>query len=165
MKRLQSILFYLFAIPFSLIWIYLGATGVMEGQSSLSWPCTTGTIETVGVSSWSSRLHRNWKNRHSFLIHYRFTVTGAEKTGERITTDDLMYGSVFSVGDRGLTHLRTRYAPGTEVSVCYDPTDPQGSAVLQPGISFGSVVRLVGGVLVALIVVLPFTSTRFRQNT
>ena len=163
MKRLQSIIFYLFAIPFSLMWIYLGATGVMEGQSSLSWPCTTGTIETVGVSSWSSRLHRRWKDSHSFLLHYRFTATGAEKTGERITTDDLMYGSVFSVGDRGLARLRTRYAPGTVVPVCYDPTDPEGAAVLQPGISFGSVVRLVGGSIVALIVILPFVSQRFRK--
>ena len=160
MKRLQVILFYLIAVPFSLAWLYLGTAGLVEGWSSRSWPCSVGTVETHAVSSWNGR-HRD--PRHSFALTYSFNVDGVEMTGDRVTTDDLMYGDFFSVGDWGLTRLKASYPPGAKVTVCYDPANPSPSAVLQTGLSFGAVVRVTGGVLVALLVAVPLILPRLRQ--
>lgn len=142
------------------MWLYLGALGLREGLSSRSWPCSVGTVDTNAISSWEVRRRIQ---RHSFSPAYSFTVDGVEMRGERITTDDLMYGEFFSLGDWGLTRLKASYLPGAKVTVCYDPANPSRSAVLQTGVSFGAVVRFAGGLLMALLVALPLIVPRLRQ--
>lgn len=164
LKLLKSLLFYIFAVPFSLTWLYLGSLGIIEGVQSLSWPCVSGTVKSLGVMPYATKRWSTLATRHAFSLNYSFTTDGVERNGNRITTDDLLYGEVFTVSFRSIDRLKGQFVPGKEVRVCYDPNSPERSALLQPGISFGSLVRFVGGLLVALVVVLPRISPRFRRS-
>ena len=163
-KFIKSVVFYAIAVPFSLAWLYLGVMGLIEGWQSLSWPCVSGTVQRVGVSKYAPPQRQTLSSRYQFSLEYSFIANGTEHTGGRITTDDLLYGEIFTVGFRGIQRLTAQFAPGNEVKVCYDPAAPDNASLLQPGISLGSVVRFVGGLIVALVVILPRVSPRFRRS-
>jgi hypothetical protein len=143
MKLVTSLLFYLFSLTLGSLCLWRGIDGLEEGYRSSTWPCVDGVVERLGEVE-----HQTRRYMHGFevTVYYSFAHNDKRYEGARITTDDLFYGSVFLLGWAGREWLRREYAPGTHVSVCYDPAHPEESALLRPGIHGGSIARTIFGV-------------------
>lgn len=144
MKIVTSILFYLFSLPLGALCLWWGFQAVDEGYRSNSWPCADGIIERVSETPHLQGRRANWRG-YELSFAYSFSHNGTRYEGDRLTTDDLFYGSVFLLGIDIRNRLRSQYVPGTHVSVCYDPAVPAESAVLRPGIHFGAIFRTMTG--------------------
>lgn len=144
MKLVTSILFYLISLTFGAVFLWQGFQALDESYRSNSWPCVDGVIERFGeVHHWSRR--RALGRGFELTFFYSFNNNGTRYEGSRLTTDDLFYGPVFLLGFGARDRLRSQYAPGTRVSVCYDPAAPAESALLRPGLHFGAIFRTLMG--------------------
>lgn len=145
MRLVTSLLFYLFSLTLGSVNLWLGFQAVDEGYRSNEWPCVEGVIERFSnIEHWSRR--RPMLRGVELTFFYSFNLNDTRYEGHRLTTDDLMYGSVFLLGFSAADQLRSRYTPGTHVSVCYDPAAPAESALLDPGLHFGAILRTLIGV-------------------
>lgn len=145
MKLITSLLFYLLSLTLGSVNLWVGLQAIEEGYRSNEWPCVEGVIERFRKTDhWSHRYSRFRGSELTFF--YSFNLNDTRYEGYRLTTDDLFYGSVFLQGLQSGKRLLSRYAPGTQVSVCYDPAAPADSALLNPGLHFGAIVRTLIGV-------------------
>jgi hypothetical protein len=137
---MTSIVFYLIALTIGPIFLWQGVTALDESYRSNSWPCVDGVIERFSETPHSASRNSIVRG-YELSFFYSFAHDGTRYEGTRLTTDDLFYGPVFLLGSTARQRLRAEYAPGTHVSVCYDPVAPAASAVLRPGVHFGVIVR------------------------
>ncbi|MHC4082207.1 MAG: DUF3592 domain-containing protein [Planctomycetota bacterium] len=128
----------IWAILFLAVGIAITAFGVYRlriARASGQWPTVTATI----VSSDVETRHRSgdatgMRTERGFeylpRIVYEYSANGARHRADRITFDDLRFDSHLAAKT-----IADQYAPGTEVTVYYDPERPE-RAVLEPGLSW-----------------------------
>jgi len=137
----------LFPLPFflaGLALLYLAGQDFNVAHKSNQWPNTIGKIELSGVKeNWSTGSGIS-KRMYSANIKYRFIANKAEYVGDRVD-----FGSAGSMGrsvDADARALVSRYPPGEEVRVYYNPENPQ-EAVLEPGFATRSWMYALGGLV------------------
>ena len=109
--------------------------------ASRDWPSVMGRILETSVTSDLAVRAMTYSPR----VRYRYTVGGAEHTGERIG-----FGSTFGTSFRWVAEgTIERYHPGDPVEVRICPADSRLS-VLQPGPHWYTYASLLLGALVAL---------------
>lgn len=119
-------------IIFGLCFVGIGIGGLLWGLVLLSraadtarWPRARATIEKSWVSSY---LDGEGDRMYKPSVTYRYRVHGRELTARRIRIG----GTVRLSWSGPAEKLVQRYPEGAEVSIAYNPTDPQ-DAVLEPG--------------------------------
>lgn len=148
-KMLVNVVAYGAIFLFAAIWICMGVVSGIEGSESRSWPCVSGKIESAGLG-YVYADHRGRFSGYKFSIKYSFQVESHQYTGERISTDDMFFGDIFTMGSTLADKLKKTYKRGELVQVCYNPDSPENAAVLETGISHGSIARMAMG-LIALV--------------
>lgn len=128
---------------------YYGYRLIRRARASSEWPAARGQIESSAVDVEKERERDSDGNVHYDTkyvprIVYRYQVEGTDYYGEQLS-----YGSTSSGNASWAYRIRDQYPPGTEVSVYYDPGNPQ-EAVLQPGAKWTTYIVLGIGVLFAL---------------
>ncbi|MBA2542453.1 MAG: DUF3592 domain-containing protein [Deltaproteobacteria bacterium] len=135
-------------------WAFWANTDMRDGQATLKWPETTGTIaesKVVRTTSGSSSSgnsgraggHTSSSSSTSWNIEvsYRYEVAGQALSGERIG-----WGTKWSYGNERDAQAKLRQlAPGSKVAVFYDPRRPSQSLLVRGGATG----KLVAGVIMA----------------
>lgn len=104
-----------------------GASEILQGKASRSWPTTNGKVVSsqvvTQVVSRAGFSHRSYRPS----IHYEYDVDGRRFASERIRFGEM--------GDSNYVNTQSmvnRLARGTTVTVAYQPGRPETS-VLEPG--------------------------------
>lgn len=128
---------------------YYGYRLIRRARASTQWPAAQGQIEssTVDVERERDRdsdgdVH--YKTKYIPRTVYSYQVGGTDYIGEQVS-----FGRTSSSSPNWAYRLRDLYPAGTEVSVYYDPADPQ-EAVLQPGVKWTTYLVLGIGAVFAL---------------
>jgi hypothetical protein len=146
---------FIFKAIFSLVFVCAGVGLVMWGQNvvakskaSVDWPTVQGKVRSAEVLRETKRDTSSSTRRESTTyrpdIVYDYEVNGTPYSGNRV--------GVLHVGSsnpRKAEDVVARYPVGSEVTVFYDPSDPQ-TAVLEPGVSWFSYMPIVGGTVFVL---------------
>ena len=105
--------------------LLIGAHLYNKQRQSLSWPSTTGTVESARIAVTQC----DKSSSRSPVILYMYTVAGVEYRSDRVR---------FAAGSCGGDARETvdLYHAGATIRVFYDPQDPS-EAVLEPGVSGG----------------------------
>lgn len=137
-----------FAIFFGIVAIFVGWARVTHGATSLNWPTTDGEI-TYSQIERTTAPERTGTDRVQYRYHadikYEYTVDDVTYEGDQLAFADPPGGK----NDRGEQEARAaldRYPILQPVQVYYDPEDP-ATAVLESGISFGSITPFLAGLL------------------
>ncbi|MFM7276930.1 MAG: DUF3592 domain-containing protein, partial [Microcystis aeruginosa] len=138
LAKLLAILFGLVFATFSIPMIKQGYEELKNAQDSLNWPTTTGVIissETESSSGEDSTIsyHAN--------IQYQYTIGG-----KSYLSDQVSFGEFRSSDPEHARSIVRRYEKGQKIKVYFHPNYPDKS-VLDPGVSWGSYMILVGGVM------------------
>ena len=138
LAKLLAILFGLVFATFSIPMIKQGYEELKNAQDSLNWPTTTGVIissETKSSSGEDSTIsyHAN--------IQYQYTIGG-----KSYLSDQVSFGEFGSSDPEHARSIVRRYEKGQKIKVYFHPNYPDKS-VLDPGVSWGSCMILVGGVI------------------
>ena len=102
------------------------------GHACRSWPTVDGRILSgdvhlgTPITSYDSAAD----------IAYEYQVDGQSYQARRVD-----YGGRYSGRPGKITKGLLRFTPGSSITVYYDPSDPR-RAVLQPGVAFGTYIRL-----------------------
>ncbi len=106
-----------------------------ESEESLQWPSTPGTVTTSHAAR-HDRMGRSgsYETAH---ISYEYTVAGKKYKSTRFSFDNL---EKLATTDAQLQSVLERYPKGKELTVYYDPQDPQ-SSILFPKVTRASVVQ------------------------
>jgi hypothetical protein len=102
--------------------IYFGLWTVYYGYASASWPTAPGRVLSARASSSTS----DKKTSYSASVKYEFTVGDAQHPGWRVS-----YRS-HATSYEYVQDVLARFPVGQEISVHYEPGNPQRS-VLEPG--------------------------------
>jgi len=102
-----------------------------EAQEALDWPSVPGEILESEISP---RLAAGpgSDQTHSLSMRYRYLIDGQQLEGTRLHT----LPSELLSGDKA-REIQARFPVGAQVSVHYDPEDPQRS-LLEPGVALDS---------------------------
>ena len=108
---------------------------------SQSWPATQGRIRQSGVRS-----HTDSEGNTSYqaVADYEYVVGGTLQRSQRIT-----FGGSYGTHTH-CTELIQCYAPGSDVTVYYDPAQPDSAVLDRIPVSGTTSTALVGRVLFAL---------------
>jgi hypothetical protein len=110
---------------------------------SRSWPTVPGTVEACDVETRETR----YNTLYAVTARYVYEVAGRSYVGEGIGFRTPL------ISDKALAdRMASKYAPGTKVTVHYDPADPE-NAVLETS---GELGRAAGDWRVAICVGAPF---------
>ena len=135
---------------FSVVFVGAGVGLVVWGQNvlakskaSMEWPTVQGTVRSAEVLQEKERDRSSSTRRERITyrpdIVYDFEVNGTAYSGARVGVLHV------ASSNRGKADgVVARYPVGSEVTVFYDPGDPQ-TAVLEPGVSWFSYMPVVGG--------------------
>jgi hypothetical protein len=127
-----------------------GFRNLATARESNSWPTVRGTITASRVVRnvehyTDSDHHRRTRVVYHPQVRYRYAVDGQTFSGSRVTMGDYSSSS-----KRRARKICVHYPAGSSCKVFYDPDQPE-SAVLKAGMSFGTILPPVMGVLFALI--------------
>ncbi len=120
--------------------VFLGFSASKQlghARASSEWPTVSGKVLSSEVRTKRSRTSGSRKHgsrsrtTYHAEVHYEYTVDGRPYTADRVQFGE--YGSDNSSHAREIV---ARYAEGKQVSVHYDPTQPD-LAVLEPGVHGG----------------------------
>jgi hypothetical protein len=102
-----------------------GIWSMQRSTAARDWPVALGTINSVNLES-----HTDSDNSttHQVEISYSYTVSGVD-----YYSDQLAFGYAGSSSYQFHNEIYSELAPAKEVSVRYDPADPQ-TAVLSYGV-------------------------------
>jgi hypothetical protein len=154
------------ALLFLAVGIAITAIGVYRlriARAAGQWPTATATI----VSSDVETRHRSgdatgMRTERGFeylpRVAYEYSVDGTPYQSDRITFDDLRFDSYVAA-----KVIADRYAPGSEVSVSYDPQRPE-HAVLEPGLSWTAYLVPAFGVVLVLSTVAAWAVPSLREE-
>jgi len=123
-RLLFSLVFLIVAIG-ALWW---GATTARNASVSKNWPAVPGTITVsqVAISTDDDGTTYYADVQYKYVVNDRWYTADTVNFGE--------YGS----GSRSrVDKIVARYPPGSQAAVYYNPDDPD-TAVLEPGVSWGS---------------------------
>lgn len=141
-----------------------GLQKVRDAYASNNWPTTEGKV----LHSVVTYNIINWMQHYEQEVQYAYSVDG-----QRFTSNQIRLGSQRSAlpdspepsnetlrrfldDPRRVTQEGLRggsvvgYPPGKKVTVYYKPDDPQ-VAVLEPGVTVGTFMPLLGGIIIALV--------------
>ncbi len=115
---------------------FFGLPMYRRAQASLTWPTTTGTIQTSELQ----KSFQKGKTRYSPSVSYAYEVDGTPRTFNYIWASG---GD--SSGDQSRQQaVVDKYPVGSTVKVFYDPENPD-FAILEPGITATNSIVLGGG--------------------
>jgi len=139
--RMSYLLFGLALIAFG-----FGAWAALNGAATLRWPRAPAKIVDARLTLHlrQTRDRDQPDQRHTFAVHYQYTVAGRDYFGSGIEPYDL---GVQNSG--GAVKMRDRFPVGSTAQVAYNPNDPS-EAYLMPGPSSFSLILLGIGVAFAL---------------
>lgn len=134
-----------------LVVLALGIRNLRRAAATKAWQTTTGEVSSATVATRESTLSPTEdgeppkpRTLYRADVTYRYTVQGRAYEGRRVGFDDVELSS-----EGPAQAVVDRYAPGTQVTVSFDPANP-ADAVLEPGVSKASlVVPALGAALVA----------------
>ena len=153
----DPLLFGLFLLlPAALGWIITARawTALSRARASRAWQTTHGVVTAVSLRRVSGKTPY-----HEVQVAYDYWVDGDRYSGRR-----RLFTSwpVFSQPRKQADETAARYAPGTSVTVRYDPSDP-GEAVIEPrvdrwemGLNFGIGLFCLGLVFWGVLALLGF---------
>jgi Protein of unknown function (DUF3592) len=119
-------------ILFGLVLFGLGARNVWRAAACARWPTTGGTVLASGISN-DTTVDR--KTGATSVAYSAKIVFGYNVDGKDYTTETIYFGQVVGSGDSSEAELRRiRYAPGAQVKIFYNPSDPSIAAV-KPGVN------------------------------
>ena len=127
-------------------WGFMNLSTAMESRS---WPTAEGKIISSSVSKKSetytdSNRRRKTRTLYEAQVRYDYKVGGRSLIGGRITMADSSSSS-----ESRAKKIIKRYPPGSACTVYYNPDKPE-QAVLEAGITFGTLMIPGIGVLFAL---------------
>lgn len=140
------------------IGLLIGGGFVLDmALKSKEWPSVQGMVTRSEVQrSYSS----SSGSSHSSLMYSALVTYDYQVNGEKITGDNITFGTYSSSSPKGANQTVKRYPLGEPVKVYYNPKDPWNS-VLEPGAGAVSYILLgIGGVFFLLGVVLFLTLPR-----
>lgn len=112
-------------------YLWPGASDVISGIKSTSWPVVPGEISAKGIILKSSEpgtfLRSRRRTVYRVETQYTYEAEGRRLTGTRIFLKDVRWSSY-----RTAEEVLALYDRGTPVKVSYKPGEPE-TAVLQPG--------------------------------
>lgn len=124
--------------------ILFGINFLWEGYASKKWSVASGEIQSVHIKRDISRSNTTTTERHYLTITYHYEVEGIRYTGDRYSLGDGSTASKrFSVRSQAIAE-KAKYPIGGAIAVYYKPTEPS-SAILKPGINWGTTVPLILG--------------------
>jgi hypothetical protein len=145
-----GMLFFAIFLAFGLMGTYVGVSAYLDVQEVDDWPSTTGTVTDVGVSENFVSGHKGSSSHYEYYpqVAYTYQVDGATYYGNDLAKIQSSYQSYADAQG----HL-DQYGVGSEVTVYYNPDDPneavleqnsQTEALLFPGI--GALFLVIGAV-------------------
>jgi hypothetical protein len=153
MQNIGSSISGLVAIPFVIVAIVLIFLAIRSGRKasvSKSWPATTGKILAAGIEPRRSHSDGGTSTSYYPVVQYEYTVNGQRYLGNRIT-----FGMDVGYGWTGMAQRQiANYAPGANVAVFYDPSEP-GNAVLER--TGGTSSKILWVVAIFILVILAIT--------
>jgi hypothetical protein len=124
---------------------YWGWTIVQDARASSSWPTAAGAVISSEVSHSTDA---EGGDSYSPEVDYQYQVDG-----QNIINDQIKFGENSYDSRRRAEEIAANYPVGRQVTVYYDPEQPD-KAVLEPGVSAGSYIVLSIGVVFILIALL-----------
>jgi len=112
------------------------ARDIYFGWKSKRWPRTQGRVIEWGMDAGARPSYAD----NSAVVGYKYEVGGVRYTSRRL--DYAGRGAGINVN-----RVLARYSEGESVGVSYDPSKP-ARALLEPGIAFGNVLRLMCGLAI-----------------
>lgn len=118
------------------VMVGLGLWGLVSGLRSSRWPATIGAVTTCFCDETTKP---DGEVEHRLKLRYTYRVNAIDREGRRVRIS-------FSEESPEWIHDRVaRYPAGGEVTVRYDPGDPD-SALLEPGFAGSSLFFLAMGI-------------------
>jgi len=146
LSRTSTIVFGLALAAAGLVVGIVGINELTGADASASWPSVKGRVIVSqvkrGISSRGAGRNRRRSTSHTARIVYDYAVSGRKHIARRVS-----FGATSAKASAARAMVR-RYPKGAEVTVYYDPDDPD-RAVLEPGTSSGTYLPLGVGVLLA----------------
>ncbi len=138
-------------IAIALLVFYLGYDGMKLIWECGGWPTVSGTVISSDIrqsSEWERKGIKTGRDRTLYLpnILYNYEVKGNQYRSYRVFIE----GAVDYLGRGNARRIVNRYPPGKNVSVHYDPENPQ-MAVLETGIKFTHLLFPATGILFILL--------------
>ena len=128
-----------------------GGRDLMRARASESWPSVPGRIEESKVDEEYRNSGGNATTHYLAAVRYQYAVDGATHHGARIH-----FGDATSTIREDVQAIVDRYPPGQEVSVHYQPEQPD-VAVLEPGARGSTyLVPVIAAVLIVVGLAFPF---------
>ena len=127
MSPRAGMLFFGIFLAFGLMGTFVGISAYLDVQEVEDWPSTTGTVTDVGVSENYVSGHKGSSSHYEYYpqVAYTYQVDGATYYGNDLAKIETSYQSYADAQG----HL-DQYRVGTEVTVYYNPDDPN-EAVLE----------------------------------
>ena len=141
-------------IIFGLVFGGFGAYKYNIGKESSTWPSETCKITYSNIDS----KHVDSKTEYKANVKYSFTIDGKEYKGDQVTSSDVYFKTMSNARE-----LLDKYPIGSEVSVYYDPADPD-RAVLETGIK-KNVYLLIGGGVVCFLLAIAILVSSLKKKT
>lgn len=134
--------------------LWWGITTVRNASVSRNWPAVSGTITAsqVTISTDKNGTTYSADVQYKYVVNDRWYTAGTVNFGE--------YGS----SNRGRADkIVARYPPGSPVTVYYNPDDPN-TAVLEPGVTWGSYFSIFMALLFFIVPAVILISAWRRQS-
>ncbi|HZL90278.1 MAG TPA: DUF3592 domain-containing protein [Pirellulaceae bacterium] len=108
--------FFLLMAP---LWALGGVWMALQAAETHDWPSTTGTVIACQLAI-SPNVGRYTRHIKSFVLEltYTYSVDGTEYQGHRVSVADS------KIKESEALMLQSKYSPGSEHEVYYDPDDP-----------------------------------------
>lgn len=117
---------------------FLSARDLVRGRSSASWPTTLGEVVYASIEQ-----HMDSDSDGSTSVTYKAKVVyNYQVGGQALVGDRRRFSDSSSNNARRAQEAINRYPMGTQVTVYYDPNNPE-ICVLEPGASVGGFIALV----------------------
>ncbi len=162
MKRISN---YIWVILFSFIFFAVGAGMSIYGWNILqnarvskSWPTAEGRIVQSTVRESVNEEEDNTTTTYFADVRFRYVIDA-----QQYSSDTVSFGQYGSSSQRRARKIVDKYPRGTAVLVYYDPEDIH-TAVLEPGITGGSIFFLAIGLLFSFIGLVFFPLFLFRRR-
>ncbi len=123
---------------------------IADARLSMHWPTSSGTVILSEVSSYDSRSDGKTTRMYTANVRYRYAVNGVQYHSGRVSLGD---SSTSSAADKRA--IAERYPVGSQVTVYYDPDQPQ-DALLEVGPVLITYIPLVFGLLATIAGILAF---------
>jgi|LakMenE18May11ns_1017448.scaffolds.fasta_scaffold9524253_1 hypothetical protein len=133
-EQLRAVIGWIFASGFmflGLVFLALGGYEFWQGLKTKNWPAAPGRIieseiESISSTSRSSSRVSRRVTDYSVRIRYSYEAAGQKLEGKR-----LQYGYNSHDDRSSAKNEQSRYPPGKEVQVFYDPTNPKRSVLVK----------------------------------